>query len=331
MDSKFLIIGSNSFSGSNMVNTLLEKDCQVIGISRSKEINDVFLPYKWTNKKNSRFTFYALDLNHQLDEISKLIKKEKPNFIINFAAQGMVAQSWLSPQDWYQTNVVSQVKLHDFLRTCDFISKYVHVSTPEVYGSTSGWKKESFEFDPSSPYAVSRAACDMHLKSFLLAYNFPVIFTRAANVYGPGQQLYRIVPRMMMCSEINEKLYLQGGGLSKRSFVYISDVTHATFKICIGGEIGKTYHISTNDQISILNLVKLFCNQFNINFDQLVEISGSRLGHDDAYMLDSNFLRKTLKWEDKINVENGLEKTMKWVKDNLNTLKLLPQHYEHKK
>jgi len=314
-----------------MVNDLLERGFEVIGISRSKEINDVFLPYKWKNKKDIKFSFYALDLNHQLEEIKVLIKKEKPEFVINFAAQGMVAQSWLSPEDWYQTNVVSQVKLHDFLRTCDFISKYIHVTTPEVYGSTSGWKKESFNFNPSSPYAVSRAACDMHLKSFLMAYKFPVIFTRAANVYGPGQQLYRIIPRMMMCSKIKEQLNLQGGGLSKRSFVYITDVTDATFKICMEGQIGKTYHISSNQQISILNLVKLFCNNFNINFEKLVRVSDSRLGHDDAYMLDSEFIRQSLKWEDKINIENGLEKTMKWVKGNFKTLEKLPQIYEHKK
>jgi dTDP-glucose 4,6-dehydratase len=314
-----------------MIDTLLEKECQVIGISRSKEINDVFLPYKWKIKENTRYSFYALDLNHQLEEIKALIKNEKPEFVINFAAQGMVAQSWLSPEDWYQTNVVSQVKLHDFLRTCDFISKYIHVSTPEVYGSTNKWKKETFDFNPSSPYAVSRAACDMHLKSFSLAYDFPVIFTRAANVYGPGQQLYRIIPRMMMCSELKEKLNLQGGGLSKRSFVYISDVTDATFKICMKGEKGKTYHISTNKQISIINLVKLFCLNFNVNFEKLVQISDPRLGHDDAYMLDSDFIRKSLNWGDKVNIEYGLEKTMKWVKDNITILKKLPQIYEHKK
>ena len=93
--------------------------------------------------------------------------KFKPEYIVNFASQGMVAESWLNPVHWYQTNIVSQVALHDELRKRKFIKKYVHVTTPEVYGSTNdGWIEEKKNFNPTTPYAVSRAACDMHFKSF---------------------------------------------------------------------------------------------------------------------------------------------------------------------
>ena len=109
----------------------------------------------------------------------------------------MVAQSWENPVHWYKTNIISQVALHDKLRKRNFL-KYVHVTTREVYGSTDkGWIKECFDFSPST-HAVSRASCDLHLMSTFKAYNFPVVFTRAANVYGPGQQLYRIIPRTML-------------------------------------------------------------------------------------------------------------------------------------
>ena len=98
----------------------------------------------------------------------------KPDYVVNFAAQGMVAESWLNPTHWYKTNVVSQVSLHDELRHRDFLKKYVHVTTPEVYGSTRFLDSmKNIRFSPSTPYAVSRAACDMHLKSFYKAYNFP--------------------------------------------------------------------------------------------------------------------------------------------------------------
>ena len=136
---------------------------------------------------------------------------------------------------------------------------------------------------------------------------------------------------MMMCSQIKEKLNLQGGGLSKRSFIYISDVNEAKFKIIEKGKIGKSYHISTKQQISIKKLVQEFCLINKINYENMVNITESRLGHDDSYMLDTDYIRNTLDWRDKISLEEGLEFTFNWVKDNINILRKLPQTYEHKK
>ena len=166
MKNKFLVIGSNSFSGSHFVKHLLENEFQVLGVSRSIEPNEVFLPYKWDNNFSESFYFQQVDLNKNIKNIIKLIKNYKINFIVNFASQGMVSESWNTPEDWYETNVISQVKLHDELRKIEHIEKYIHVSTPEVYGNTKKWIKENFNFSPSTPYAVSRAACDLHLKSF---------------------------------------------------------------------------------------------------------------------------------------------------------------------
>ena len=245
MKNRFLIIGSNSFSGAQFIKYLLQNDNEAVGISRSEEINAVYLPYKW-EKLEGNFRFHQIDINHQLDELIDVMVDFKPEYIVNFAAQGMVAQSWETPQDWYQTNVVAQVKLHDKLRKLKFIKKYVHVTTPEAYGSTEGWIKESFLFSPSTPYAVSRAACDLHLMSFFKAYKFPVVFTRAANVYGPGQQLYRIIPRTMLYARLGKKMNLHGGGLSIRSFIHMNDVSSATLKIATNGIPGESYHISTS-------------------------------------------------------------------------------------
>ena len=198
---KILVIGSNSFSGSHFVAEALEAGHPVWGVSRSIEPNTVFLPYRWqtinetgsnNNEKKVEFEFKSIDINKDLSKLIELINKVQPEIVVNFAAQGMVAESWQNPTHWYQTNVVAQVELHDELRQKRFLQKYVHVSTPEVYGSTNeGHIKESNHFVPTTPYAVSRAACDLHLHSFHKAYGFPVVFTRAANVYGPGQQLYR--------------------------------------------------------------------------------------------------------------------------------------------
>lgn len=329
MPNKFLVIGSNSFSGAQFIKYLLENGNNVIGVSRSNEINDVYIPYKWGNKKEN-FKFYSIDINNQLDELVEILNDFKPEYIVNFAAQGMVAQSWETPQDWYQTNVVGQVKLHDQLRKLKFIKKYVHVTTPEAYGSTDGWIKESFNFAPSTPYAVSRAACDLHLMSFFKAYNFPVVFTRAANVYGPGQQLYRIIPRTMLYARLGKKMKLHGGGLSTRSFIHMDDVSAATFKIAIDGNPGDSYHISTNETITIRELVEKICELTNANFSELVEVSEDRLGKDQAYLLDSSKLRENFTWQDKINLEQGLIDTLSWVDNNIEILKNLPADYIHK-
>ena len=329
MNKNFLVIGSNSFSGAQFINYLLENDNNVLGVSRSNEINDVYLPYKWENKMGS-FKFYSIDINHQLAELIEILNDFKPEYVVNFAAQGMVAQSWDTPQDWYQTNVVGQVRLHDQLRKLKFIKKYVHVTTPEAYGSTDGWIKESFNFAPSTPYAVSRAACDLHLMSFFKAYNFPVVFTRAANVYGPGQQLYRIIPRTMLYARLGKKMKLHGGGLSTRSFIHMDDVSTATFKIALDGIPGDSYHISTNETITIRGLVEKICELTNANFSELVEVSEDRLGKDQAYLLDSTKLRENFTWLDKINLEQGLIDTLSWVDNNIEILKSLPADYIHK-
>ena len=332
MKNNFLVIGRNSFSGAYFTKYLLEKGHNVCGISRSKEPNEVFLPYKWTDDLDTNFEFVQLDLNSNLNEIKELIKSRRPEYVVNFAAQGMVAESWLTPEHWYQTNVVSQVKLHDELRKIDCIKKYVHISTPEAYGSSDGgWLKENYHFSPSTPYAVSRAACDLHLLSFYKAYGFPVVFTRAANVYGAGQQLYRIIPRAMLSARLGRKLNLHGGGVSVRSFIHMEDVSSATYNVALQGNTGETYHISTNQTVSIRILVEKICEMTNIEFSDLVEETEDRLGKDQSYLLNSNKLRDNFAWTDNINLDTGLNQTLSWVDQNISILKSMPMDYEHKK
>jgi dTDP-glucose 4,6-dehydratase len=329
MTEKYLIIGSNSFSGASFVDFLLKQEQSVIGLSRSEELHKAFLPYRWSGK-DAGFRFHKYDLNSNLEEIVSLVKKEKPSFVVNFAAQGMVAQSWENPEHWFMTNVVSTVRLHNHLRHFDFLNKYVHVTTPEVYGSTSGFIKEDTVFNPSTPYAVSRAAADMSLKTFFDAYEFPVVFTRAANVYGPGQQLYRIIPRTILSILTGKKLQLHGGGHSKRSFIHFRDVANATQKIALQGVSGETYHISTNEIVTVRELVEKICQKLGADFNVCVEVVGERLGKDAAYMLDSSKIRQDLDWKDSISLDDGLDDCIEWVRSNLDVLRNMPWDYIHK-
>jgi len=336
--SKILVIGSNSFSGSHFVAETLRAGHQVWGVSRSAEPDPVFLPYRWMDQSKGaplataeNFSFHAINLNNQLPELVELIDQVQPTHVVNFAAQGMVAESWLNPTHWYQTNVVSQVALHDALRQRPFLQKYVHVTTPEVYGSTDeGWIGEHNHFAPSTPYAVSRAACDLHLHSFHKAYGFPVVFTRAANVYGAGQQLYRIIPRAMLSARTGKPMQLHGGGYSERCFIHIRDAMQATLRLALEADPGTTWHLSTREPISIRALVEQICERCDVAFSAVVEESGERLGKDQSYLLDSSSIREAFGWSDQVSLEEGLTETLAWVDGHLDQLKTLPWSYQHK-
>ena len=325
---KLMVVGSNSFSGASFIHFALDHEVKIIGTSRSAEPVSALLPYKW--REHNNFNFHQLDINNDLPQILELIHQEKPEYIVNFAAQSMVAESWKHPSDWFMTNTVSTVKLHDALRQCHFLKRYVHVSTPEVYGSCSGFVNEEFPFNPSTPYAVSRAAADMSLRTFHAAHQFPVVTTRAANVYGPGQQLYRIIPRTILFILLGRKLQLHGGGASTRSFIHMQDVSEATWRIMLDGENGQTYHISTKDVISIRDLVERICTKLNVSFTDHVEVVGERLGKDAAYHLQSEKLRNALKWEDRISLDQGLDECISWVNKHFDILKSQPFDYIHK-
>lgn len=325
---KLLVIGSNSFSGASFVDFALSQNVDVTGMSRSSEPVDAFLPYKWGQQGS--FHFLQLDLNRNLPEIVAWIQKERPEYIVNFAAQSMVAQSWDRPQDWFMTNTVSTVALHNALKGCDFLKRYVHVSTPEVYGSCPGNVKEDFPFNPSTPYAVSRAATDMSLRSFHAAYQFPVVTTRAANVYGPGQQLYRIIPRTILFILLGRKIQLHGGGASTRNFIHMKDVSDATWSLMLNGNNGDTYHISTPEVISIRELVERICQKLDVSFENHVEVVGERLGKDSSYHLDSTKLRSELGWHHHISLDQGLDESIRWARQHFDVLKSQNYDYVHK-
>lgn len=303
----------------------------MLGVSRSPEPAKCFLPYRWLpESRQARFQFIRADLNHELETLMAALDEFQPSCIVNFAAQGMVAQSWQHPGHWYQTNVVANVLLHDQLRHRKWLKSYVHVSTPEVYGSTSGVITEEAPFNPSTPYAASRAACDLHLKTFRSQYGFPVSWTRSANVYGPGQQLYRIIPRTILSIRLGQRLQLHGGGHSIRSFIHIDDVASATLAIARHPQPGEYFHLSTPRFISIRDLVGMICQLMNADFSRVVEIVDDRPGKDAAYTLDSTKVRQTLNWHDTVALEDGIRATITWLDEHLDEIRRQPFDYIHK-
>lgn len=328
---RILVIGSNSYTGATFVAHSLACGHEVVGVSRSAELNSVFLPYLWGSADQlKRFSFIRMDLNDQAEEIARLARGRNLSFVANFAAQSMVAESWLTPVHWYQTNVVANVRLHEELRKWDGLKKYLHVTTPEVYGSCSGVVREDAPFNPSTPYAASRAACDLHLMTFFKRYNFPVVFTRAANVYGPGQQLYRILPRAALFSRLGKKLPLHGGGHSTRAFIHGEDVASASLAILEFGTPGEVYHLSTDRFISIRDLVAMVAQKTGTTFERLAQVTEDRPGKDAAYLLDSSKAKKQFSWSPRIGLEEGVDSVVRWIDGSLSVLRGLPDHYIHK-
>jgi dTDP-glucose 4,6-dehydratase len=336
---RILVIGSNSFSGASFVEHVLSSSIDVLGVSRSKEPAGCFLPYRWDGRQRAsgsaqaprgNFNFVQADLNKDLDATVDAADEFRPDCVVNFSAQGMVAQSWENPLHWFQTNVMANVALSDRLRKATWLHRYIHVSTPEVYGSCSGTVMEDAPFNPSTPYAASRAACDLHLRTYFRQHAFPVLWTRSANVYGPGQQLYRIIPRAILCIKTGSKLQLHGGGHSVRSFIHIRDVAAATLAVALRGTPGETYHLSTALHLSIRAVVERICARMGVAFEDAVEIVDDRPGKDAAYLLDSTKARTELGWTDTVSLDEGIDECIQWMDRDFEEILRQPLDYIHK-
>jgi dTDP-glucose 4,6-dehydratase len=274
MSERFLVLGANSFYGRNFVNLVRERGDAATELSRPR---------------------FDLDRDGDL-ALFQVAMDAEPDYVVNFISKSLVAESWEWPYAWMLTNAANTSWLFEEARLCR-VRRFIHVSTPEVYGSTRTWVDESCRFNPTTPYAVSRAAGDMMLKAYHNAYGFPAIITRTANIYGPGQQSHRLIPKAFEYLREARPLPLHGAGESVRSFIHIKDACEATYLICKQGKVGETYHISTEKAHRIAEVVDMIgCKTTEAN---------ERLGKDYAYLLNSDKLR-AMGWKDNITLEQGL-------------------------
>ncbi len=326
---KVLVIGSNSFSGSDFIDLLLEKeDYEVIGISRSAEKDSLFLPYR--AKNSPRFTFEQIDLNQDISKLDRLLESFQPEYIVNFAAQSEVGPSWENPDHWFQTNAVALTNLANLLKNKKFLKKYVHISSPEVYGSCEGFIKEDTPVNPSTPYAASKAAGDLSLFTFYKNFDFPLVMIRATNVYGAHQQLFKIIPRTAIYIKNKKKIQLHGGGVAVKSYIHIRDVSNGELLVMEKGHAGEIYHISPDQGVAVKDVVQTICDKMGVSFDETVEVAPERLGQDKAYTIDSSKIRTELGWKPEISLEEGINQTVNWVKSHFDAIKKQPLQYIHK-
>lgn len=323
------VIGSNSFSGSDFIDLLLEVGkYSVVGISRSPEKSALFLPYK--RHKNADFKFYQLDLNKDMSAIIALIDFFKPDYIINFASQSEVAPSWENPGQWFQTNAVAITELAHNLNDRKFLKKYVHISSPEVYGRCVGTVKEDAPLNPSTPYAASKAAGDLSLFTFFKNCNFPLVMIRSTNVYGAHQQLFKIIPRSIIYIKLGKTIELHGAGWAVKSYIHIRDVSRGELLAIEEGRIRSIYHLSPDKGVAIRDVVEIICRKMKVDFNNATKIVNERLGQDAAYVIDSSLARKEFNWLPRISFEEGISEVIGWVEDNWEQIQMEPLEYIHK-
>lgn len=324
-----MVIGSNSFSGSDFVDLLLtDKQNQVVGVSRSPEKVPLFLPYK--AHQNGNYSFQQLDLNKDMAKIIDLIDSFKPDYVVNFAAQSEVAPSWQYPDQWFQTNAVSITRLADALKDRKFLKKYVHISSPEVYGTCEGIVKESAPLNPSTPYAASKAAGDLSLFTFVKNFKFPMVMIRATNVYGPHQQLFKIIPRSVIYLKMGKTIHLHGGGKAVKSYIHIRDVSQGELAAMEKGQPGEIYHFSPDRGHSVREVVEAICRKMGRDFEKSTVAAEERLGQDKAYVIDSTKARKEFGWASRIPMEEGISQVVDWVEKYWDEIQKQPLDYVHK-
>lgn len=326
---KFLVIGSNSFSGSDLIDLLLDdQDNQVVGISRSPEKSALFLPYK--SRQGANFKFYQMDLNKDMSRVLELVDCFQPDYIVNFAAQSEVGPSWKNPSHWFQTNAVATTELAHALKDRKFLKRYVHISSPEVYGTCQGNVTESAPLNPSTPYAASKAAGDLSLFTLVKNYSLPLGMIRSTNVYGAHQQLFKIIPRAIIYIKMGKTIELHGGGHAVKSYIHIRDVSRGELLAAKKGRIGEIYHLSPDTGIAVRDVVKIICHKMGVDFETATRTVEERLGQDAAYVIDSSKARKELGWRPEISLEKGVSGVIKWIDDNWAQIQREPLEYVHK-
>jgi dTDP-glucose 4,6-dehydratase len=278
---KFLILGASSFYGSNFVDFVESRGGIAVRWGRDE--------FTWLAKGD-----YGLLDEHQ------------HCYMVNFASRSLVAESWDFPAQWMATNAMATTGVFMTLSLRGCLKKFVHVSTPETYGSTEGWVPETYkDWNPSTPYAVSRAAGDMMLQAYRRAYGFPAVITRTANIYGPGQPKHRFIPLAFDTLRKGERLELHGGGHTVRSWIHVRDACSALYKVAREGSIGQTYHISTQQEHSVLQVTKKICRLVGKS-ESLIGSQPDRRGKDHAYLLKSDALRN-MGWRDTYTLDRGLQ------------------------
>ena len=319
---KFLVTGGLGFIGSNLIDLLLKKKFYVINIDKITYSSNFYNTKEFTNNKN--YKFIKCDLNNR-KKILQILKKFKPKGIFNLAAETHVDRSIDAPKDFIKSNILGVFNLLEAFKIYSKNNhnvRLIHVSTDEVYGDVlKGRSKEDDQYKPSSPYAASKASSDHLVQSYIKTYKTPAIITNCSNNYGPKQHPEKLIPKLIYNILNNKTLPIYGKGKNSREWIYVSDHCDALLRIFKKGKIGNFYNIGSNLNLNNITIVKkllsIGAKKIKLGKNVKIKFVKDRPGHDLRYAINSNKLRKKLKWKPKTKINNGLEKTFDWYINNL--------------
>jgi dTDP-glucose 4,6-dehydratase len=320
---KIIVTGGLGFIGSNLIELLLREGYFVINIDKVGYASNYYNVKDFKN--NSNYVFKKCDISNQ-NKIYLLLKKYNPSAIFNLAAESHVDRSIDGPKAFINSNVIGTFKLLEAFKKYSLNNKkikLIHISTDEVYGDIlKGRTSENYPYNPSSPYAATKAASDHLVSSYVRTYGLKAIVTNCSNNFGPRQHPEKLIPKLIHNIISNKKLPIYGKGTNSREWIYVKDHCEALIKIFKRGKVGNFYNIGSNNNKTNLEICKklIVIGSKNIKIGKNVKIKfvKDRPGHDIRYALNSNKLMKELKWKPKTNLPNGLNSTFKWYLNNLN-------------
>tara|TARA_B110000003_G_C16643486_1_gene531080 strand:- start:16 stop:1032 length:1017 start_codon:yes stop_codon:yes gene_type:complete len=325
-----LITGGTGFIGSNFINFFLKKYDQykVINIDKltyaanKKNLEDV--------EQNSHYKFIHGDIaNNRF--ISSIFKKYSIDGVINFAAESHVDNSIKNPNIFIKSNINGTFNLLNasfkqwtskgsIINKKHIESRFLHVSTDEVYGSLGkeGFFTEESSYSPNSPYSASKASSDMIVRSYFKTYNFNVVLTNCSNNYGPKQHDEKLIPTIIRNALKNQPIPIYGNGKNIRDWLYVEDHCNAIDLVFHNGKIGEQYNIGGDYEKTNLDIAKNICSVLdNLKpqdnaYSSLIKFVEDRAGHDFRYAIDASKIKKELNWTPKESFESGIQKTISW-------------------
>ena len=316
-----IVTGGLGFIGSNLINILNKKNYFIINIDKVCYSSN----FKNISNNIKNYKFYKQDINNQ-NVIKRILNKYNPSLIFNVAAETHVDRSIDGPKEFIKSNILGVFNLLEAIRVYKKKIKLIHVSTDEVYGDIRKNKKskELDAYNPSSPYAASKASSDLIIKSYIRTYKLPAIITNCCNNFGPNQYPEKLIPTIIYKIINKEPIPIYGKGGNVREWIYVKDHCNALIKIAEKGLIGENYNIGSevtlnNIQIAnkIISIFKKITDSKNIK--SKIHLVKDRPGHDLRYCLDSSKIRNKLKWRCKSNFDEKVNETIIWYINKFKT------------
>lgn len=326
--SSYCILGGGGSFGLHTSKYLLEQDgtAKVIAIGRSPPKPECFT--LGIGDGDPRYSYHACHITYEFDLLMDLLDRKKPQIIINFAAQGEGAVSFKHSWRYFETNCVALARLTEELQSRDYLERFIHIGTSELYGAVDHAVAEDEPIKPTSPYAASKAAFDMHLMSIHRHLEFPMNIIRPSNAYGPGQQLHRVIPKAVLCGLTGRKLPLHGGGVAEKSYIHSVDLARAIHLVSDKAPLGTVYNAGPAEPVSIRKVVEMMADALSMPFDELCEATGDRTHQDARYCLDSSAIKRDTGWLPQIGWQEGLAEMVEWGRRYLPQISGLPIDFQ---